>query len=337
MDISKPTAQKNPSVQIPHRMSDMKDFITADEDLFVLSHLEVPEIAPKDWCLTIGGLVERPFALSYDELTRLPSVSLTAFHKCAGSPLNPRKPTPERIGNVTWSGIPLASLLREAIPLPEAAYVWSSGSDRGSFQDIQFDGYTKDLELGTALNPEVLLAYEMNGKPLRASRGGPVRLLIPGYYGTNSVKWLRSIELANARAPGLFTTTWYNDRVTAEDGRLTTIPVWGVAPDSAIVSPEPGRRFPEPDDIIVSGWAWGDEEIVGVDVSLNAGRTWLPTEVDARLERSWQAFRITLPVLEQGIHQIVSRATDRLHRRQPLDGARNAAVPVEITVRGLEP
>src|SRR5262249_32628485 len=174
---------------------------------------------------TIDGLVRRPLQLTLAELMRQPRVTLTSIHQCCGSPLKPEQPT-RRITNVVWGGTRLSSLLADCGPDPAARFVWSSGADHGVFGGAECGAYVKDLPLDR-IAADVLVAYEMNGAPLRPEHGFPARLVVPGYYGTNSVKWLTRLTLAEQRASGPFTTRWYNDVVRDASGRPTgaTTPV----------------------------------------------------------------------------------------------------------------
>jgi sulfane dehydrogenase subunit SoxC len=177
------------------------------------------------------------------------------------------------------------------------------------------------------LEDDVLLAFEINGEPLSPYRGGPVRLVVPGWYGTNSVKWLQALHLAERRAEGPFTTTWYNDT----DASGARHPVWAVAPDSAISAPVSGARLAGP-AIEVSGWSWGEDEIARVDLTTDGGETWLQTVLAPRVEKSWQAFTATLRPVRTGTFRILSRATDVRGRIQPMAGARNASVMIEAQI-----
>jgi DMSO/TMAO reductase YedYZ molybdopterin-dependent catalytic subunit len=96
---------------------------------------------------------------------------------------------------VGWTGVPLRALLKLAQPKPLVSYVWSDGLDSGVFAGVQAERYQKDLPLEDAMAMDVLLAYEINGKPLDKERGGPVRLVVPGWFGTNSTKWICHISL----------------------------------------------------------------------------------------------------------------------------------------------
>ena len=124
--------------------------------------------------------------------------------------------------------------------------MWSHGADYGEFAGVAVERYTKDLPL-SRLSADVLIATELNDEPLLAENGFPARLVVPGFYGTNSVKWLTGMTLADRRADSPFTTRWYNDAVLDGEGRATgqTVPVWAIAPESVIVAPAP-EHVPEP-------------------------------------------------------------------------------------------
>jgi DMSO/TMAO reductase YedYZ molybdopterin-dependent catalytic subunit len=119
-------------------------------------------------------------------------------HQCCGNPLEPQVPT-RRIANVRWGGADLAALLDGLGVDGEARYLWSRGLDHGTFAGVPCDGYTKDLPLQRLREGDVLIAYELNGEPLPPEHGFPARLLVPGYYGTNNVKWLSRLTLAKTR------------------------------------------------------------------------------------------------------------------------------------------
>jgi DMSO/TMAO reductase YedYZ molybdopterin-dependent catalytic subunit len=308
---------------IPRKISQMSSFVTADRDLFVLAHLGIPAVPQADWSLKITGLVSRETEIGFEDLAGFPIHSITAFHKCAGNPMKPAEPTPDRVGNVVWRGVKLRDVLQHCGCEASARYIWADGADSGSFEGVTAVKYQKDVPLAKALQDDVLLAFQINGQPLSAYRGGPVRLVVPGWYGTNSVKWLTALHLADRRADGPFTTLWYNDA----DASGTKRPVWAVAPDSAISSPGTGSHLSGP-ALEVSGWCWGETEIARVDVSLDGGETWAPSVLAARVERAWQAFRADFQGVESGMLRIVSRATDVEGRVQPMSGARNASVVV---------
>ena len=215
---------------LPHQMTSK---LTAQRDLFVLAHVGIPRVDASAWTLRISGLVRNPASFTFDEIRQMPKIEVESFHQCAGYPSNPTIAT-RRVGNVVWGGVDLKTLLNSLGILPEARFLWSYGLDRGEYDGIRSGPYLKDCPLDRLQGGGILLAYEINGEPLDAEHGFPLRLLIPGFYGTNCVKWLSRLHLADARADGPFTTLLYND----PDGAGTR-PVWQVAPESVIVSPAP--------------------------------------------------------------------------------------------------
>jgi len=315
-------------------VSDLSSFVTPEDQLFILAHLGIPIVDRDAWRLAIGGLSARSIELSFDDISSMPGTELTAFHKCAGNPLEPRIPTPDRVGNVVWRGVRLRDLLELVQPAAASRFVWASGVDGGEFDGVAVTAYCKDLPWEKANSPEVLVAYAMNGEPLTPERGGPVRLIVPGWYGTNSVKWLTELKITDRRSPGLFTVKYYNDPALRSDERLSgTIPVWGVQPDSVIISPRVGEPIASGPLTRIRGWAWGEHEIIEVVVSLDNGTTWHPTKLASRVGFSWQAFEAEMPRLEPGSHSVLSRATDAKGQVQPVSaGFRNAAVPIHFSV-----
>ncbi|KAH8755079.1 Oxidoreductase, molybdopterin-binding domain-containing protein [Diaporthe sp. PMI_573] len=176
----------------PHHLS---SFLTSEEQLFQTIHMGAAVVDHERWLLIIDGLVQHPFALTLGQLRSLPTSSITSFHECYGSPLKPPTEAVWRVGNVTWTGVRLFHILEIARLMETAQFVWSEGLDHGTFAGVTSDRYQKDLPLSKALGSEVLVALEMNGQPLGKERGGPVRLVVPGWFGTNSTKWLCRLTL----------------------------------------------------------------------------------------------------------------------------------------------
>jgi len=312
---------------VPRKISQLTSFVTPEPDMFVLAHLGIPSLPRDDWSLSVTGMTTTPLVLRFRDLATFQDHRITAFHKCAGNPMKPAEPTPDRVGNVVWRGIRLRDVLACAGYDPSATHVWADGYDSGSFEGVAVAKYQKDLPIAKALRDDVLLAFEINGAPLSAYRGGPVRLVVPGWYGTNSVKWLRALHLADRRADGPFTTIWYNDTDTTGIRR----PVWAVAPDSAIVTPAAGETI-DVGTLAVRGWSWGEHDIARVDLSTDGGATWTPATLSPRTEKSWQGFSAQLRFDCRGPVRIISRATDVQGEIQPMSGARNASVAVDVQI-----
>jgi DMSO/TMAO reductase YedYZ molybdopterin-dependent catalytic subunit len=318
--------------RIPLAPHQMHERMTRTEDTIVLCHLGVPRLDRDQWSLTIDGLVERPLTLGFDDLTRYPKAEVASFHQCAGSPLQPHEPT-RRVCNVVWGGTKLVDLLTDCRPRASAQYVWSRGADYGAFSGVEVDAYEKDLPLARTAE-DVLIAYELNGSPLPAEHGYPARLVVPGFYGTNSVKWLTGMTLAESRATGPFTTRWYNDPVLDDAGRVTgaATPVWSIAPESVIVAPAPDATLAAMAEHEISGWAWADGGVASVEIRIGNDAPWLPATLEPPNGRQWQRFSFAWLPQGPGDAVLSSRAISRAGAAQPMTGRRNAVHTVSVKV-----
>lgn len=321
--------------RVKSRPHDMADPVTATENLFVLAHLGVPRVDPARWSLTIDGLVGRAHRLSLDDLKARPKRTVEAVHQCCGNPLEPTLPT-RRVGNVRWGGVDLATLLDEIGIDPRARFLWAYGLDGGDFAGTSCDWFVKDLPLERLAAGDVLVAYELNGAPLPAEHGFPVRLVVPGYYGTNSVKWLWRLHLAEHRAEGPFTTVFYNDSLGADDiaaGLGPRRPVWATAPESIIVAPAPDAVVAVGDCIEIWGWAWSFRGIAAVDISVDGGASFMRAILEPRRGWAWQRFSLSWRPTARGEALLAVRALEALGAGQPAEGARNAIHTVPVVVR----
>ncbi len=313
----------------PHQLTDR---VTRIEDAIVLCHLGVPRLDPDAWSLSIDGLVRRPMRLTLSDLMQRPRVDIASIHQCCGNPTRPDVPM-RRICNVVWSGVRLSDVLAECEPDPAARYLWSCGADYGAFEGDTVDAFVKDLPLDR-FSADVLIAFAMNGAPLRPEHGYPARLVVPGFYGTNNVKWLTRLTLAETRAAGPFTTRWYNDPVYDASGAPTgaTLPVWSIAPESVIVSPAPDQMLSAGEATEIWGWAWADGGVNAVDVSVDGASSAMRAEIEPSAGRTWQRFALTWRPDRAGPCQLWSRAHAPDGRTQPDAGARNAVhrVPVQV-------
>ncbi|KAE8448999.1 hypothetical protein EG329_008587 [Mollisiaceae sp. DMI_Dod_QoI] len=310
----------------PHELT---TFVTPDSQLFHTIHMGGAIVDLDHYKIVIDGLVKNPLSISFSQLKQFPSKTITAFHECYGSPLKPPTTNVWRIGNVDWIGVPLKSILEIAQPFPEAKYVWTDGLDYGSFGGVSADRYQKDLPIKKAMSDEVMLAYEMNGEPLSRKRGGPVRLVVPGWFGTNMTKWACRISLRGERASGPFTTTFYNE-IDPESNEGQMRPVWGVEPNSMIVSPAEGAKIRQ-GEVKAWGWAWSEDGIMDVEVGLHEATKFWKAELDPRKDFSWQRFEVSI-ILEPGSYCLAARATSTSGMQQPISGRRNHAHIVHFEV-----
>ena len=168
---------------------------------YLLTHFDIPSVDAADWRLRIDGLVRQELALSLEELRARPAVRMPVTMECAGNGrvrLEPRVYSQpwldEAVGTAEWGGTPLRPLLEEAGLDGGAVEVLFTGLDRGIDGGIE-QAYERSLPLAEASRDEVILAYEINGRPLPPQHGFPVRLVVPGWYGMTSVKWLERIRL----------------------------------------------------------------------------------------------------------------------------------------------
>lgn len=297
---------------------------------FSRNHGAVPEVDPASFRLTVEGRVKRPFHISLGELQRLSRVTVAATLQCAGnrrSELMAVKEIPnelgwgaEAIGTAEWGGVPLRDVLAAAEPAPGARHVELIGLDETERHGDRFQ-FGGSIPLDKAMQPEVLLAWEMNGKPLPPVHGAPLRLVVPGYVGARSVKWLSRIVVreepsANyfqAKAYRLFAPGVDHGNVVWEDGLM----LGGFNVSSLICAPVPGEMV-KAGAVTVRGWAFaGERDVARVDLSTDGGTTWQVAGLaPARSRWSWRFWSSTVE-LGPGEHELVCRAWDSAAQTQP--------------------
>jgi sulfite oxidase len=301
--------------------------ITPGAAFFVRSHALSPSIAAEHYMCEVGGLVARPVQLTLAELLRrYPRRELAATLQCAGNRRNELLalgPIPgelawgaEAIGTAVWGGIALADLLAEARPLPGAAHVAFESYDTVTKSGATFP-FGGSIPLEKALRAEVLIAYEMNGAPLLPEHGFPLRLVVPGYIGARSVKWLRSITLQPDPSDNYFQAQAYRLRppFVAADHAL---PLGELSVTAAVCSPAPGAVLAS-GAVYMRGYAMagGERRIARVDISADGGASWAPAELlGDDLPWCWRLWQATL-ILPPGAHRLVVRAWDTAANTQP--------------------
>jgi DMSO/TMAO reductase YedYZ molybdopterin-dependent catalytic subunit len=316
---------------------------------YLLIHYDIPAIDPAEWRLSIGGVVRNPAVLTLDDIRSRPAVSLPVTMECAGNGrvrLNPRPISQpwisEAVGTARWTGTPVRGLLEE-VGLGDAALeVVFTGTDHGLEGEIEQD-YARSLPLAEALRDEVLLAYEVNGQPLPPQHGFPLRLVVPGWYGMTSVKWLRSIEVIDGTFHGYQQTRGYRFRDAPEDEGE---PVTRIFPRALMVPP----GFPEflsRDRILplgpcrIQGRAWsGWAPIERVEMSVDGGRSWELAEMgEGPGPTAWAPWTFDWTPAEPGTYELACRARDGAGNEQPLEPswnvggyANNAVQRVTVTV-----
>jgi sulfite oxidase len=307
--------------------------VTATDAFYVRGHGAVPEIDPAGWRLRLGGLVARRLELSLTTLREaLPEREVIATLQCAGNrraglqairQIPGEAPWgPGATGTARWVGVALADVLALAGPRDEAAHVGFEGVDHCP-EATPAQRFGGSIPLDKACRPEVLLAWGMNGEPLSPVHGAPLRVVVPGYIGARSVKWLERIELRARPWDGYFQHVVY--RLLPEDG--SPAPGAGmalglVALNADVLSPADGETVAA-GPVTVRGYAFagGERHVARVDVSLDSGASWSQAELLEDLGRwAWRHWQATVG-LAPGEHEIVVRAWDSSAATQPEDEA----------------
>ena len=312
-------------------------FLTPNDLFFVRNHAPVPRVDAAAYRLRVGGLVERDLVWSLADLAeRLPRVEGVATLQCAGqrrqemaavAPIPGELPwDADAVSTARWGGWRLADALAAAGPLPEAAHVGFTGLD-----EVERDGgrfrFGGSVPLAKALAPEVLLAETMNGAPLPPTHGAPLRVVVPGYIGARSVKWVSEIELRRTSSDNHFQARSYrlypNAMTTATADPAAGFELGELSVNSLVVEPAPGSEVAA-GAVAVRGFAFagGGRPIVRVDLSADGGERWTvarlldPPAGSAGDGWAWRFFAGELE-LPAGEVEIVARAWDSAGNTQP--------------------
>jgi DMSO/TMAO reductase YedYZ molybdopterin-dependent catalytic subunit len=291
---------------------------------YLRDHFAIPELDGERYRLAVSGLVERPFEVNLRELHNLPSESRIVTLECAGngrSLFDPATPgEPWALGAVStaeWTGVPLVELLDRAGIQPSATEIVFRGADSGPVGGVDAPvRFERSLPVDRIRDVDVLLAYAMNGEPLSAPHGYPLRLIVPGWYAVASVKWLTEIIVTDKAFDGYFQNTkyWYE---WVRGGREEREAVTLLNVRALIVTPGPDTRIPR-GETAIRGVAWsGAAGIAKVDVSLNGG-PWQETRMIGEQRRgAWQWWELLSSLEEAGPLVVRARATDTAGRAQP--------------------
>jgi DMSO/TMAO reductase YedYZ molybdopterin-dependent catalytic subunit len=287
----------------------IESFYTSNDDFYIVQHYNQAMIAPEQYKLRITGLVDRPLELTLADLKRRRKVEIDAGFECGGNNANIFHGL---IGNARWGGVRLNELLREAHVQDGGIEVVFYGADKGKekIRDVDLEqSFGRSLELSDALRPEVVLVYEMNGKPLPLYHGAPVRLLVPGWYGVANVKWLEQIHVQDRRFMGRFMA---RDYVTLSKRDVGGVERWEersvtkMRLKSSIVRVTRGAG-----GYRITGFVLNDgTPLRSVEVKVDDG-PWQRAEVDPESSQySWKLFHYAWKDAAPGEHTIVSRVTD---------------------------
>ncbi len=314
---------------------------------YLLAHFDIPNVDPVTWRLEIAGNVGAPRSLGLRELRELPSLSLPVTMECAGNGRARLSPRPvsqpwlvEAVGTAVWTGAPLRDVLAPVGVRPGTAELVFTGVDHGVQGGAEQD-YERSLTVQDALRPEVLLAYEMNGRPLEPQHGAPVRLLVPGWYGMTSVKWLTRITAVTEPFRGYQQAVAYRYQRDEEDPgegvsrmRVRALMIPPGHPDFAT-----RRRFVRPGEVELRGRAWsGSGAVERVEVGVDGA--WADATLEPPVgEYAWRGWSFRWRAAP-GDHVLSCRASDASGQVQPLEQSwnfqgmgNNLVQTVPVTVR----
>jgi sulfite oxidase len=311
--------------------------VTPMELFFVRNHGSVPNVDQTHYRLSITGMVKRSLQLSLDEIRNgFPKSTVMATLQCAGNrrqELMAMAPIPgevpwgaEAISNAMWSGVPLQEVSLAAGIELEAQHVAFTGLDEVE-KGRRIFGFGGSIPIDKALSPDVLLAYEMNGEPLAPVHGFPLRVVVPGYIGARSIKWLANITVQREPSDNYFQAHAYKlfpSHVRAETANWSQGLMLGELPVNAIICKPLEGETVEAGPVLVQGYALsgGGRRIARVDISSDGGENWAVADLSKESHPwAWSFWEARLN-LKRGPCQIIVRAWDSAANTQPEDPKR---------------
>jgi len=313
----------------------LDDPITPTERLFIRNNGIPPESPQADgWTLTIDGEVEEPMTLTIDELKdKFEVVTLALQLECGGNGRAFFEPnargnqwTVGAVGCCEWTGVRLADVLKAAGVKDSAVYTAHYGADAHLSGDPDKLPISRGVPIEKAMSPYNLIAFQQNGADIHPMNGAPLRLVIPGWPGSTSHKWLTRVQLRDQVHDG--------PKMTGQSYRVPKHPVapGEEVPDedfviiesmpvkSLITSPAPGVQVSaDQPELEVRGHAWaGDNKVSAVDLSIDFGTTWIKADLAEPVNPyAWQNFSTKVRFPEPGYYEVWARATDDQGRMQP--------------------
>ena len=294
--------------------------LTPADQFFTTQHYGHPVVEEKDFKLKISGLVDKPAALTLDELKKMPSAEVVFGFECSGN----RRPLQGLVSNGKFTGVPLRAVLNKAGVKAQAREVVFYGADHGE-EENDFRGtilkvdqpFGRSLPRERALSAEPLLAYALNGAPLTRHQGFPLRLIVPGWYGVAQVKWLNTIHVQEDPYVGKYQARWYRtlrSETVGGETKLTETAVTHMQLKSFIARvTQEGARHKVLGVVLTDG-----TPIKSIEVKVDEG-PWKPAVLDPSTpgRYSWKLFSYMWEGAAPGEHTLVSRVTDVNGKVQP--------------------
>jgi DMSO/TMAO reductase YedYZ molybdopterin-dependent catalytic subunit len=284
-------------------------------------HYGHPEVDMATYKLKVSGLVDKPLALTIDDLKKMGNTDLVAGFECSGN----RGPLQGLSGNGRWTGLPLKKVFDAAGVKASAREFIFFGADKGVDEEVEWRTakYKIDVPFGRSLNrekalaPEIFLAYALNGAPLTKHQGAPLRLIVPGWYGVANVKWLSQIHIQEDAYVGKYQTRWYRTvRGEMIDGEMkymeTAVTHMNLKSFIARVTKN-GSQYKVMGVVLNDG-----TPLKSVEVKVDDG-PWQPAAMDASTKEKygWKYFTYNWNGVTPGAHTLVSRVTDANGKVQP--------------------
>jgi len=316
---------------------------------YLLNHFDVPYVPDAEsWKLEIGGKVANPLTLSLEDIRQLPQKTLRVTLECAGSGRSLIKPrwqsTPwmhVAVGTSEWTGTPLKNVLERVGIADDVVELSFHGIDSGFDKGHEHE-YGRSLTPAMAMHDDVLLVHAMNGQPLLPQHGFPLRLIVPGWYGMASVKWLNRIEALTQPYRGYQQVGTYVYKTAAND---PGVPVSHIRVKSLMVPPGvpdwfTQERLVDAGPVTVHGRAWSGNGVPVAKVEVAVGDTWADAELDPPAGKyAWRGWRFKWNAAK-GEHELACRATDANGAVQPLEArfdrggfGNNMVHRIKVTVR----
>jgi DMSO/TMAO reductase YedYZ molybdopterin-dependent catalytic subunit len=297
-----------------HVSAGQLDF-TPPEQVFARDHFSEPALSLVSWTLRIEGAVSRPLRLTFSDLLEAPVTRQDAVLECAG---NTEHGTGVAMG--AWEGVKLSHLLGIAGASREGSVVLEGADEGQLFGGFASAPYTRIVPVRKCWAPESLLAFKLGGRFLQKRNGFPARVLLPGWYGMDSVKWLRRILVLSPRdqVPDLYSQTGMNRLYCRLTSRHAPVPLTSVLVKSVISYPDKDTKLVR-GRVPISGYAWtGDGVIKSVQVSIDGGLQWVAAKLQNQPRRfAWVRWVYDWEAVP-GEHSLLCRAEDSEGNLQPL-------------------
>ena len=344
------TREKEPlNLEMP--LDGLETFVTPTERFYVRCHFPFPNIDEREWRLKVEGKVGRSFEMKMEELREMPAQTIMATLECAGNSrvfLVPKVKGVQwelgAVGNAEWTGVRLRDVLERAGISDGAREIVFEGADNGMISELPRPAgkihFARSVPVEKAMD-DVLLAFTMNGEPLTAAHGFPLRAIVPGWYGMASVKWLQRLVVSDQPFNGYYQTIDYAHWKRGQNGPVL-VPLGEMQVKAEIARPGNDEVVSANSKYEVKGAAWTAAAVVTrVEISCDGGKSWSDASLNGDAsENTWRLWEFEWKTPTPGNYTLMARATDSRGRVQPMERNADAnnyvishCLPIEVEVR----